>query len=401
MAATRTAFAAPAPVGHAVGAAGAIAIARAPLGRAPAGLRAPSRRATISAAPAKSTTPLLHTYRSPARMVAGDDALGKAHEPAPEAKLAPITVPSSAVRATLVTGALFGLWYAFNIVFNLMNKQVLNAWSKPLALSTIQLAVGCVMVLFQWTTGLAKRPNLSPKLMKALFLPTLGHLVGHVSTCVSFSYVAVSFAHIVKAAEPAVSAIGSAAFLGDVYSLPVYLALLPIIAGVALSAVTEISFSWPGFLFAMLSNVAFACRNVFSKKNMGEFKDDPTLTPANIYGIMSMMALLVEIPFALALEGIPVLPSARIGKLLLGSGVFYTLYNTVSFMALGRTGVLTHAVGNILKRASVIIVSILFFRNPIKPLNAIGMFVAIAGTALYSFAKRRFAQQQKKIAKNA
>ena len=113
----------------------------------------------------------------------------------------------------------------------------------------------------------------------------------------------------------------------------------------------------------MLSNVAFASRNIFSKLTMGDFKKEKTLSPQNIYGIMSIMALLIELPFALSIEGLPALPSAHIGKLLLGSGVFYTLYNTVSFMALGKTGVVTHAVGNILKRASVIIVSILVFRN--------------------------------------
>jgi solute carrier family 35, member E1 len=289
-----------------------------------------------------------------------------------------------------VTGGLFLLWYAFNIVFNLMNKQVLNAWNKPLALSTVQLAIGSAMALARWAVDKKSRPRVSKKLIKAVFLPTLGHLVGHVATCVSFSYVAVSFAHVIKAAEPAVSSLGSALFLGEVYSPSVYLSLIPIIAGVSLSAVSELSFSWPGFLFAMLSNVAFAARNVFSKRNMGDFKSDPTLTPENIYGIMSCIALLIEIPVALAVEGIPALPSAAIGRLLLGSGVFYTLYNTVSFMALGRTGVVTHAVGNILKRASVIVVSILFFKNPILPLNAFGMGIAIAGTALYAYTKRRF-----------
>lgn len=330
------------------------------------------------------------------RMVAGDEAM---------ANKTPADVPSggkpavtSAMQGTLVTGGLFLLWYAFNIVFNLMNKQVLNAWSKPLALSTVQLGIGSLMAVFGWIVRPSSRPKVSKKLLKALFLPTLSHLVGHVATCVSFSYVAVSFAHIVKAAEPAVSSVGSALFLGEVYSLPVYLSLLPIIVGVSLSAVSQLSFSWPGFLFAMLSNVAFASRNVFSKQNMGDFKDDKTLTPANIYGLMSCIALLVEIPFALAIEGFPALPNTRIANLLLGSGVFYTLYNTVSFMALGRTGVVTHAVGNILKRASVIVVSILFFKNPITLMNGVGMAVAIAGTAVYAFMKRRFSSKKAKSA---
>lgn len=321
------------------------------------------------------------------RMIAGDDA---------SSSVADASMVSAATKSTLYTGFLFLLWYTFNIVFNLMNKQVLNAWPKPLALSTVQLGIGSAMVLSQWAVKKSSRPTISKKLLKALFLPTLGHLVGHVSTCVSFSYVAVSFAHIIKAAEPAVSSLGAAIFLGEVYNPAVYLSLLPIIAGVSMSAVTELSFSWPGFLFAMLSNVAFAARNVFSKQNMGDFKSDPTLTPANIYGLMSIIALIVEIPFALAIEGFPALPSAHIGRLLFGSGIFYTLYNTVSFMALSRTNVVTHAVGNILKRASVIIVSILFFKNPILPLNALGMAVAIAGTGLYAFTKRHYSAKAAK-----
>lgn len=294
---------------------------------------------------------------------------------------------------------LFFLWYVFNIIFNIMNKRVLNAWSNPLILSTVQLGIGSIMVLLQWALRIQKRPNISPKLLRALFLPTLSHLVGHVATCVSFSYVAVSFSHIVKACEPAFGALGSALVLGEVYSPGVYATIVPIILGVSLSAVTQLQFSWPGFLFAMLSNVAFASRNIFSKMTMGDFKDDPTLSPANLYGIMSIIAVLIELPFALAIEGLPVLPSARIGYLLAGSGVFYTLYNTVSFMALGKTGVVTHAVGNILKRASVIIVSILVFRTPVKLMNGVGMAVALAGTALYSLVKQRFLAKKAREAK--
>lgn len=327
------------------------------------------------------------------RMTADDAA------PAPSSAIEPGL--SESRKNTLYVGFLFFLWYLFNIIFNIMNKRVLNVWSNPWILSTVQLAVGSVMALLRWTLIKSSRPNISPALMKALFLPTLSHLVGHVSTCISFSYVAVSFSHIVKACEPAFGAFGSALVLGEVYSPSVYLTLLPIILGVALSAATQIQFSWPGFLFAMLSNVAFASRNIFSKLTMGDFKEDKTLTPQNLYGIMSILALLIELPFALSIEGLPALPSKGAAYLLASSGVFYTLYNTVSFMALGKTGVVTHAVGNILKRASVIIVSIFVFRTPVKLLNGVGMAVALLGTCLYSLVKQRFMAKKKEEAAKA
>lgn len=360
-----------------------------------------SSRSVLSTAISRSTKTTYHGSRiRPIR-----HALLPAHNAYPQKTLKMVAeepVPSNplnlspAAKNTATIGGLFFLWYVFNIIFNILNKRVLNAWSNPWILSTVQLGVGSIMVLLQWGLRIQKRPNLSPKLVKALFLPTLSHLVGHVSTCISFSYVAVSFSHIIKACEPAFGALGSALVLGEIYSPGVYATIIPIICGVALSAVTQLQFSWPGFLFAMLSNVAFASRNIFSKLTMGEFKKDPTLSPQNLYGIMSIMAVLIELPIALSIEGIPALPSAHIGYLLAGSGVFYTLYNTVSFMALGKTGVVTHAVGNILKRASVIIVSIIVFKTPVKLLNGIGMAVALAGTCLYSLVKQRFMAKKKR-----
>lgn len=51
----------------------------------------------------------------------------------------------------------------------------------------------------------------------ALLPVALFHTIGHVSACVSFSQVAVSFAHIVKSAEPVFSVILSWPLLGIVY----------------------------------------------------------------------------------------------------------------------------------------------------------------------------------------
>lgn len=116
---------------------------------------------------------------------------------------------------------------------------------------------------------------------------------------------------------------------------------------------------------------------------------------------MSILALLIEIPFALCIEGINPLPSKELGYLLAGSGVFYTAYNTVSFMALGKTGVVTHAIGNVLKRASVIVVAILVFKTPVKLLNGVGMMIALLGTFAYSMMKSRFLARKKAEATSA
>ncbi len=59
-----------------------------------------------------------------------------------------------------------------------------------------------------WVTRLQPAPKFDKGFLLALLPVALFHTVGHVSACVSFSQMAVSFAHIVKAAEPVSTASG-------------------------------------------------------------------------------------------------------------------------------------------------------------------------------------------------
>ena len=59
------------------------------------------------------------------------------------------------------------------------------------------------MVGVFWALGWEKKPKFSKKLFTSLIPAGFFHCVGHVSACVSFSMVAVSFTHIIKSAEPA------------------------------------------------------------------------------------------------------------------------------------------------------------------------------------------------------
>lgn len=69
--------------------------------------------------------------------------------------------------------------------------------------------VRCVCVVasvicgvFMWATKLQPVPKVDGKLMKALLPIALFHTIGHVSACVSFSLMAISFSHVIKASEP-------------------------------------------------------------------------------------------------------------------------------------------------------------------------------------------------------
>ncbi|KAL7216235.1 hypothetical protein ACSBR1_028227 [Camellia fascicularis] len=204
------------------------------------------------------------------------------------------------------------------------------------------------------------------------------------------SKVAVSFTHIIKSGEPAFSVLVSRFLLGEAFPVPVYLSLVPIISGCALAAVTELNFNLTGFMGAMISNLAFVFRNIFSKRGM----KGKSVGGMNYYACLSMMSLLILTPFAIAVEGPQMWAVgwdkaiAQIGPnfiwWVVAQSVFYHLYNQVSYMSLNEISPLTFSIGNTMKRISVIVASIIVFQTPLQPINALGAAIAIFGTFLYS-----------------
>ncbi|GAB2213261.1 hypothetical protein Droror1_Dr00021284 [Drosera rotundifolia] len=100
----------------------------------------------------------LRSERIVARAAAAEEEEGKGSEEEGNEKE---SEKGSSVIEVVQLGALFGLWYLFNIYFNIYNKQVLKVFHFPVTISAIQFAVGTLLVLFMWTSNLYKRPKIS------------------------------------------------------------------------------------------------------------------------------------------------------------------------------------------------------------------------------------------------
>jgi solute carrier family 35 protein E1 len=307
----------------------------------------------------------------------------------------------SSMMETLKTGSFFALWYLFNIGYNIYNKKALNAMPLPWTLATVQLFAGIPYVALLWATGLRKAPKLSTDNVKTLFPVAMGHLGTHIGAVISLGAGAVSFTHIIKASEPVVSAALSAVMLKAYYSPITYLTLLPIVGGVGLASLKELSFTWLGFAAAMLSNVSSALRGILAKQTMGGGVGE-NMNETNLYAVLTIIAFAVLLPMSLAVETPAAVGAAIDAAVAAGhtkkdlavlsalSGAYYYLYNEVAFLALGRVNPVTHAVGNTIKRVVIIIASVIAFNTPISTLGVVGSSIAITGTLLYSLAKQRF-----------
>ena len=299
---------------------------------------------------------------------------------------------------TLQTGVYFALWYLFNIGYNIYNKQALNALAFPWTIATIQMATGLAYFVPMWVLGLRKAPKLSASDLKTLLPIAFCHTGVHVGAVIALGAGAVSFAHIVKAYEPVVTCGLNALLLGQVLPLPVYLTLLPIIGGVAIASMKELSFTFLALASAMLSNVSSAARGVLSKKTMTGKQIGENLDAQNLYAVLTSMSLLILIPMMLAVEGTAFIPAFKslvaagdftnksLATLLALSGATYYAYNEVAFLALGKVNPVTHAVGNTIKRVVIIVASVVAFKTPMSTGSIIGSSIAIFGTLLYSLA---------------
>merc|ERR1719161_2108654 len=314
-----------------------------------------------------------------------------------------------ALLETLKTAAYFVAWYFFNTAYNIYNKKALNAVDLPWTAATIHLATGIPYVFFLWFTGLRAAPKLSTENIKNLSGVCAGHLGTHVGGVIALGAGAVSFMQIVKASEPVVSCILSATILGQVYSPSVYLTLIPIVGGVGLASLKELSFTWLAFGSAMLSNVSSAYRGIVAKKAMSKPQGE-NMTESNLYGVLTIMSFLLLLPVSLLIEtpgkiaaawgaaNAAGISSGYMAFNLLMSGVCYYLYNDAPFMALGRVNAVTHAIANTVKRIVIILATVVIFKTKLTPLGMLGSGIAVLGAFLYALAKQASGKKPKPAA---
>ena len=299
------------------------------------------------------------------------------------------------------------VWYLGNIYYNIYNKKACIALGKNVhghsnahwALSAAQLFVGVLFVIPLWLTGARKAPNLTMDNWKELSPVGLWASLAHAFSVLALGAGAVSFGQIVKAAEPVFAAATNAVLLKDIDHPMVYAALIPIIGGVGLASLKELSFTWTALIAASLANQAAALKNVVSKGVMGK-PWAKALGPSNTYAVINILALVATLPLV-AFFDVKDFPAvlAQITKAgttndaikySLLSGLTFYLYNEASFLALSRLSPVTHSVANTLKRVVIIVASCIVFKTPMSLLGGIGSAVAVLGTLLYSLAKKKY-----------
>ena len=137
-------------------------------------------------------------------------------------------------------------------------------------------------------SGLRKAPKLSFDNIKTLSSQAFFLAATHVAGVISFGAGAISFTHILKATEPVWSALILALGFKEFLPLPVYLSLVPIMAGVGLASLKELSFTWLSFTAGTISAVTSATKAILSKKVLDGKPMGENLTPANMFAVLTL-----------------------------------------------------------------------------------------------------------------
>ena len=305
---------------------------------------------------------------------------------------------------TLQLGGLFGLWYLFNIYFNIYNKRALNNFPFPVTATLVHLGVASLLMVVLWGLRLQKRPQLSGQVVWQLLPLGVLHAFGFTTTNTSLGSVNVSFTHTIKAMEPFFTVILSTIFLGYIPSLPIMLTLTPIVGGVILASVSELSFTWIGFINAMASNLCFQSRNVLSKRYMTqasysslEASGTEVLDQTNLFACITILATLLLLPYWAYVDGATVASgaAAAAAKVPIGQITWWCVaaglcrFGDVltSYALLAKVIPVTHSVGNCVKRVVVIAASVVVFKTPMTGMNLFGTGMALTGVFLYSAVK--------------
>ncbi|CAF1129020.1 unnamed protein product [Rotaria sordida] len=289
-------------------------------------------------------------------------------------------------------------WYFISSLANIIGKQLLTIFPYPFSVTLTQLFHGWIYSIpLLRLIGIQQSTDVhSTRIYYITILVPLaiGKLLSQLTSQISLRLVTISYTHTVKALMPLFTVILSRIILDEEQSITIYLSLLPIIIGVIITSISELSFDIIGLISALFSTCLLALQNIYSKK---------TLKYINIHhlallSVLSKLSWCLLIPFWFLLDGshmdIRRELTPTVIYFILIDGLCNFIYNVLAFTMISYLSTLSYAIASSTKRITIIIMSIIIFHNRITYMNLFGISLTLIGVILYNKMKYNEKKQQ-------
>lgn len=292
-------------------------------------------------------------------------------------------------------------WWGFNVTVIIMNKWIFQNldFKFPLTVSCVHFicsAIGAYIAI--------KLLKIKPLIevdpedrWKRIFPMSFVFCINIVLGNVSLRYIPVSFMQTIKSFTPATTVILQWLIWRKYFEWRIWTSLIPIVGGILLTSVTELSFNLAGFCAAMFGCLATSTKTILAESLLHGYKFDSINT---VYYMTPYATMILALP-AVVLEGngvinwfysYPSIHSAMV--IILSSGILAFCLNFSIFYVIHSTNAVTFNVAGNLKVAVAVLISWLIFRNPISAMNAAGCAVTLSGCTFYGYVRHKLSQQQ-------
>ncbi|KRY34555.1 Solute carrier family 35 member E1, partial [Trichinella spiralis] len=298
------------------------------------------------------------------------------------------------------------LWYAISTTSNILNKVILQNFPFPLTLTTasiITTSIYSIPVSRRTASAEQFSRSLNHKQFFFMVVPlAFGKLIAVSSSFVSLYKVPVSYAHTVKATMPIFSVVCARFIMGEKQTKLIYMSLIPILLGVMIATVSEMSFSAVGLCSALCSTFTYALMNAYVKKVI----KDTGLHHVRLLGLIAQTSCILLLPVWLIIDvsryGIVEVGFSKLTVccLVSASGFLNFAQNVCTFSLINQLSVLSYAIANVTKRIIVISSSLITLKNPVTPVNVGGMLLAVVGVFGYTQANQLMKSELSKLPYN-
>ncbi|PKI38432.1 hypothetical protein CRG98_041131 [Punica granatum] len=169
-------------------------------------------------------------------------------------------------------------WWAFNVTVIIMNKWIFQKldFKFPLTVSCVHFicsAVGASLVI--------KVLKLKPLIMvdpedrwRRIFPMSFVFCINIVLGNVSLRYIPVSFMQTIKSFTPATTVVLQWLVWSKYFDWRIWTSLIPIVGGILLTSITELSFNMFGFCAALFGCLATSTKTILAESLLHGYKFD-------------------------------------------------------------------------------------------------------------------------------